>query len=670
MRRREEGDPRTLGGYRIFAELGRGGMGRVLLAGAENGALVALKVVHPHLLDEPQFRERFRREVRASRRVAAGVHTAAVVDDGVDDDIPWFATEFFYGPTLGEALEKSGGLDERPLRHLAAGLASALDHVHGEGLVHRDLKPSNIILASSGVKVIDFGIARATDTVRETTLTGTGFLIGVPSCMAPEQVQGRTAAPASDVFSLGTMLLTAASGTNPYEREGPFPTLNAVVNERPDFGVLPAGLREAVEACQEKDPADRPRTSELAALIGAVAPTADPWPRSVRRQAARQKSAVADIVAKAGFAVDDGPTGPFFSAGRVGAEEPETVREERVPPTRVDPQAQSGPEPANDENQEDDENGEKEDVRTSSDMDGAGPAPGRDTTAAKVVAGVIGALLLVIGLVNSADGGGGGGEDDSSGAEETTSSEEKEADPYDGRPDTDTEQDSDDRETTRSPEPDPYRDAAVGDCFDNEGTETSPDLVSVSCGSGYLEVIDYHDGTTDLSRCSGDELDYSVSLSAYDRVLCLTYLGKDAAYHARTGDCVWQPDDGDWVVASSCVTGTFEVVERIEGTADGDACTDDRWLHWMRWYETAYGFLDRTLCLKFVYPDDAGYAKVNECLRIDGNYFYFDDCDRADAYVTGRTSGVDKGFCGDHGSTWWESNTVSDFSYTVCWRYL
>lgn len=163
MKPRDPSSPPSLGGYRLLAELGGGGMGKAHLAGGRDGGLVAVKQIHGHLISLDGFRARFREEVRASQRVASSPYTASVVAADTEAEAPWLATEFVFGPTLAEALAAAGPLDEGSFVRLAAGLASALETVHDAGIVHRDLKPSNVLLADEGVKVIDFGVSRALD---------------------------------------------------------------------------------------------------------------------------------------------------------------------------------------------------------------------------------------------------------------------------------------------------------------------------------------------------------------------------------------------------------------------------------------------------------------------------------------------------------------------------
>lgn len=196
------GGPTHVGPFEVVGVLGQGGMGRVLLAAGPDGRLVAVKQVLAHFADDEGFRARFRREVTASRKVS-GAYTAAVIDADPDASTPWLASVFVAGPSLGAVVKAGGVLPEDVVRRLAAGLTSALAEIHRAGLVHRDLKPDNVLLAEDGVRVIDLGIARATEGEAEgdTGLTRTGFVVGSPAYMSPEQAEGHPLTPASDVFS-------------------------------------------------------------------------------------------------------------------------------------------------------------------------------------------------------------------------------------------------------------------------------------------------------------------------------------------------------------------------------------------------------------------------------------------------------------------------------------
>ncbi|QES43092.1 serine/threonine protein kinase [Streptomyces venezuelae] len=254
------GDPEEIGGYPLEARLGSGGMGTVFLGRSASGRPVAIKLIHQQFADDDEFRIRFRQEVAAARRVS-GAFTAAVIDADPEAQHPWMATTFIEGPTLAQRIAEHGPFDGAELRRLAIGLTEALRDIHRAGVVHRDLKPSNVVLSPEGPRVIDFGISRAAD---QQTLTMTGRVIGTPPFMSPEQLQTpRGVGPRSDVFSLATLLVYAATGQGPFDADSPYMTAYQVVHEPPSLGEVPGALRQVVEPCLAKDPADRPSADEL-----------------------------------------------------------------------------------------------------------------------------------------------------------------------------------------------------------------------------------------------------------------------------------------------------------------------------------------------------------------------------------------------------------------------
>ncbi|MER5813346.1 serine/threonine-protein kinase [Streptomyces sp. NPDC002033] len=258
-------DPYEIGGYRLHARLGAGGMGVVYLAYTPGGRPVALKAVRSEFAADPEFRERFAREVASARRIH-GLFTAQVIDSGVEDRTPWLATAYVPGPSLHEVVRRHGPLPVRTVLLLVAGIAEALQAIHRAGVVHRDLKPANVLVAGDGPRVIDFGIARAADAA---ALTGTGLRIGTAAFMAPEQALGLRATPATDVFALGTLAGYVASGVPPFGHGPESGALYRVVHEHPDLGHVPPDLRELVSWCLAKQPGDRPTTTQLIEAVHA-----------------------------------------------------------------------------------------------------------------------------------------------------------------------------------------------------------------------------------------------------------------------------------------------------------------------------------------------------------------------------------------------------------------
>jgi len=283
----EADDPRVIGDYRLQARLGAGGMGRVYLGFSPAGRAVAVKVIHPHLARDPAFAARFRREVSAAQAVNA-VYAAPVVAAGPDDNPPWLATAFVPAPSLQDVVTAAGPLPEEAVRRLAAGLAEGLRAVHASGLVHRDLKPGNVLLATDGPRVIDFGIARVLDGTR---LTETNSVMGTPSFMSPEQAQGGSVDPPSDIFSLGGVVYFAATGQTPFGGGIPAALLYRIVFDEPNLDALPPQLRSLVAACLDKNPATRPKPVQLATALMPARPAGDQltpsrlafWPEPVDR---------------------------------------------------------------------------------------------------------------------------------------------------------------------------------------------------------------------------------------------------------------------------------------------------------------------------------------------------------------------------------------------------
>ncbi|WP_143666943.1 serine/threonine-protein kinase, partial [Streptomyces sp. rh207] len=252
-------DPARIAGYRVLGRLGAGGMGVVLLGRSPGGALVAIKLIRAEYADDAAFRARFRREVAIARQVR-NRWAVPVVDADTEAPAPWLATEFVPGPALSEAVGSGGPLPERGVRALGSMLAEALEAVHAAGLVHRDVKPGNVLLGLDGPRLIDFGIARALD---DTVLTATDVIVGSPGFLSPEQAQGRRIGPASDVFSLGCVLVYAATGGRPFGSGPVEAMLFRTVHDTADLSALPPGLVPVVEACLSKDPEDRPAAADI-----------------------------------------------------------------------------------------------------------------------------------------------------------------------------------------------------------------------------------------------------------------------------------------------------------------------------------------------------------------------------------------------------------------------
>ncbi|MDN3026410.1 protein kinase [Streptomyces sp. S.PB5] len=335
------GDPQRIGACRLLARLGAGGMGQVYLARSDRGRTVAVKLVREELAQQEEFRARFRQEVQAARQVG-GHWTAPVLDADTEAAVPWVATGYVAGPSLQQVVgHDHGALPERSVKILAAGLAHALKDIHAAGIVHRDLKPSNVLVTIDGPRVIDFGIARALETVTDGGLTRTGALVGSPGFMAPEQVRGDRITPACDVFCLGSVLAYAASGKLPFGAggSGVHALMFRIAQEEPDLEGVPEGLADLVRACLKKDPAARPSLDRVLERIGAGDTVSggrsrDPWlPSALVAQLGRHAvqlleaedpenteggAGLSGAAGLAGGAGPAGPAGPVGPAGRAG----------------------------------------------------------------------------------------------------------------------------------------------------------------------------------------------------------------------------------------------------------------------------------------------------------------------------------------------------------------
>ncbi|WP_367045298.1 protein kinase [Streptomyces sp. Je 1-332] len=255
------GDPLRLGPYRLLGVLGEGGMGKVYTGQDGGGTLAAVKVLRPELVHDSNLAQRFVREAHAAQAVKSkGV--AAVLAAQTEGGRPWIATEFLAGLTLDQAVDACGPFGESSVRALAASIAGTLADIHAAGLIHRDLKPPNIVLTSSGPRVIDFGIARPEHGL---TLTTTGQIPVTPGYGAPEQVLGHRVASPADVFSLGAVLVYAASGRRAFEGSHIAAVQYEVVHGEPWIEGLPPHLRSLIEPCLAKAPALRPTPAQIIA---------------------------------------------------------------------------------------------------------------------------------------------------------------------------------------------------------------------------------------------------------------------------------------------------------------------------------------------------------------------------------------------------------------------
>lgn len=330
-------DPTRVGDYRLLARLGRGAMGGVYLGRSRGGRVVAVKVIRADLAEDPEFRERFRREADAAHAVG-GFWTAAVVNADPDAEQPWLATEYVPGPTLHQAVADHGPLPEATVRSLGAGLAEALVAIHKAELVHRDLKPANVLLGPDGPRVIDFGISRA---MTGHSLTATGIFLGTPGFFSPEQTLGSEVGPPSDVFSLGAVLVFAAAGCGPFGEESTASLLYKVAHAEPDLEKVPEGLRPLLAECLHKDPAARPTPAQMLDRIGETSPQGSSWlPPTITAVIAQHSTELQRTVQ-----VPDTPPPQPVPAAPHAAPRPVTQAYTQAPPVAAPAQPAAAPAP-------------------------------------------------------------------------------------------------------------------------------------------------------------------------------------------------------------------------------------------------------------------------------------------------------------------------------------
>ena len=230
---------KTLGQYQIVEVLGKGGMATVYKAYQANlRRYVAIKVLSPALADDMDLVKRFLREAQS----AAALHHPNVItihDVGSEGDIHYIVTEYLEGLTLAELLDKTGSLPPERVLNIARQVASALDYAHSRGYIHRDIKPSNIMVdpeRNDHVTLMDFGLVRVRG---ESKLTRTGFIMGTPDYMSPEQARGDPIDHRTDVYSLGVTIYHMFAGRVPFDKPTPHATLLAHIMEEPPPLAIP-----------------------------------------------------------------------------------------------------------------------------------------------------------------------------------------------------------------------------------------------------------------------------------------------------------------------------------------------------------------------------------------------------------------------------------------------
>jgi eukaryotic-like serine/threonine-protein kinase len=289
-----------LGPYEILSPLGAGGMGEVYRAkDTRLGREVAIKVLPEHLSMDAKVRARFEREAKAISSLNHP-HICSLFDVGRENGVEYLVMELVEGQTLAARLAK-GPLPLPALLRAGIEIAGALDRAHRQGIVHRDLKPANIMMTKSGVKLLDFGLARYREPVEEEIpgrpsmptrsappgpLTQQGAVLGTFQYMAPEQLEGGEADARSDVFSFGCVLYEMATGRRAFSGKSRASLAGAILRDVPApissaDATVPPTLDHLVQACLAKDPNDRVQTAhdvglQLQWIAGALSQQAAP----------------------------------------------------------------------------------------------------------------------------------------------------------------------------------------------------------------------------------------------------------------------------------------------------------------------------------------------------------------------------------------------------------
>jgi beta-lactam-binding protein with PASTA domain/tRNA A-37 threonylcarbamoyl transferase component Bud32 len=250
--------------YRAIEKIGSGGMADVYKAMDEVlGRTVAVKVMHAHFAADPAFVQRFRQEAQAAANLSHP-NIVNIYDWGQQNTTYYIVMEYVRGTDLRTLVEQRGRMDPLKAADYAAQVCAGLSVAHGYGIIHRDIKSHNLVLTPDGtVKIMDFGIARAVNT----TMTQTGSVLGTAQYVSPEQAQGRTLTPGTDLYSLGVVLFELVTGRLPFDGDTPVTVALKHVNEaapsarslNPD---VPPALDAVITRAMEKDPTRRYTSAE------------------------------------------------------------------------------------------------------------------------------------------------------------------------------------------------------------------------------------------------------------------------------------------------------------------------------------------------------------------------------------------------------------------------
>ncbi len=254
--------------YKIYDEVGSGGIATVYVArDLKTNEIVAVKVIHPHIAKDPNTVKRFEREANLLMGLT-DPHLVRVYDYGIEGDRHYLVMEYVGGRTLKAMIQEEGPLAVGHALGIAQQVAEGLSVIHQQGVVHRDIKPQNLMVQTDGtVKVMDFGIARVADL---SALTQSGFLVGTPHYISPEQAMGQRVDHRSDIYSLGVVLYEMLMGKVLFDGDSPITVaLMHVQNPVPSLRLQRADIlpevEQLVDKCLAKEPGDRFQTAAVLA---------------------------------------------------------------------------------------------------------------------------------------------------------------------------------------------------------------------------------------------------------------------------------------------------------------------------------------------------------------------------------------------------------------------
>src|SRR5262245_37133496 len=300
-----------LGPYEVLSAIGAGGMGEVYKARDPRlERNVAVKVLPSHLSASPEVRQRFEREAKTISQLSHP-HICALYDVGNQDGVEYLVMEYLEGETLAQRLLNGSIPAEQTLKY-GIEITDALDKAHRQGIVHRDLKPGNVMLTKTGVKLLDFGLAKAVQPASSASslsvlptqavapLTQEGTILGTFQYMAPEQLEGKEADARTDIFAFGAVLYEMATGKKAFSGSSQASLISAILRDDPlpisqVQPMSPPALDRVVRGCLAKDPEDRWQSAgDVGKQLKGIADGSEaalPGPAIARRRKGRERLA-------------------------------------------------------------------------------------------------------------------------------------------------------------------------------------------------------------------------------------------------------------------------------------------------------------------------------------------------------------------------------------------